>query len=172
MKSFDYFYGNEHEKYLFLQMPWLLIKHDLFKNLSDGAKILYSLLLNKTSLSLKNGWQDDQGRIYIIYTYDKIMEDLNCADNKVTKLLNDLKKFGLIKIVRRGLGKPNIIYVMKFSTEFSTELNYVPRKELAENNDSQNRENYEEEPNKKLENRMNSLNREKHDSGTVKSTIY
>ena len=66
-------------------------------------------------LSAKNGWIDDQGRVYIICTLSEIMEKLNCADNKATKLMNELEdKCGLIERKRQGLGKPNLIYVKNF----------------------------------------------------------
>lgn len=115
--TFNYFYEDENEQYLFLQMPIMLIKDEKFKDLSDGAKILYSLLLNRTALSRKNNWKDEQNRIYIIYPIAEIMTDLNCCDKSATKKMNELKKCGLIQIVRRGLNKPNIIYVMNFATE-------------------------------------------------------
>jgi len=113
---FDYFYANENEQYLFLQMPLMLIKEEQFKILTGDAKILYSLALNRTALSAKNGWLDEQGRVYIIYTQEEIMSDLNCWEQKATKSMKELRDIGLIKSVRRGLGKPNILYVMNFAT--------------------------------------------------------
>lgn len=109
--QFNYFYGDEHEQYLFLQLPIMLIKDKCFKKLSDSSKILYSLLLNRTSLSKKNNWIDEQGRIYIIYTIEEIMEDLNCANQKACKLLKELKEVGLIEKKQQGLNKPNILYI-------------------------------------------------------------
>lgn len=114
--TFDYFHRDENEQYLFLQLPLLLIRDDQFKNLSDGSKILYSLLLNRTALSARNGWFDEMNRVYIIYTIEDIMVDLNCWKEKATKLMKELKTVGLIKTIRRGLGKPNLIYVMNFAT--------------------------------------------------------
>jgi|GEM_PF-158848 len=114
---FDYFYNQENEQYLFLQIPKMLIKDPRFKNLSGDAKILYSLLLDRTSLSKKNDWTDDEGRVYIIYTQASIMEDLNCRTEKATRLMKELREIGLVETVRRGLGKPNLIYVMNFATE-------------------------------------------------------
>jgi hypothetical protein len=113
---FDYFKLGENDQYLFLQLPLMLIKDDMFKDLSSDAKILYSLLLNRTSLSAKNGWVDEDNNIYIIYTIEQIMEDLNCWERKAVKLMSDLKDIGLVKTIRRGLGKPNITYVMNFAT--------------------------------------------------------
>ena len=115
---FDYFSANEQEQYLFLQLPLMFIKDSQFRGLSDGAKILYSLLLNRTSLSAKNGWADENGHVYIIYTVEEIMEDMNCWREKATRLMNELREAGLVKSVRRGLGKPNLIYVMNFATSF------------------------------------------------------
>ena len=120
---FDYFKLGESDQFQFLQLPWLLIKDEQFKKLSDSSKILYSLLLNRTSLSAKNGWVDDNGNIYIIYTIEQIMEDLCCAAEKATKVMKELKDIGLIKSIRRGLGKPNLLYVMNFATD----LKYNPK---------------------------------------------
>jgi hypothetical protein len=96
-----------------------LIKDDRFKNLSSDAKLLYGLMLDRMSLSMKNGWMDNQNRAYIIYTVDNIMSDLGCGKEKAVKVLAELdanKGIGLIEKVRRGLGKPDIIYVKNFAT--------------------------------------------------------
>ena len=119
---FDYFYGQQSEQYQFLQVPLMLIKEKEFKKLSGDAKILYSLLLNRTFLSIKNDWKDDQGRVYIYFTLEEIMEDLNCGKDKAVKSMKELKDIKLIESVRQGLGKPNIIYVKNFATA----LKYIP----------------------------------------------
>jgi len=126
---FNYFYDNENENYLFLQMPKILIKDKKFRELSDSAKILYSLLLERTSLSRKNGWKDSEKRVYIIYTITEIMEDLNCWEQKAVKSMAELKKIGLIRTVRR-MNKPSLIYVMNFA---DTDLKYkIKEKEKDE----------------------------------------
>ena len=67
------------------------------------------------SLSAKNGWLDQEGRVYIVYTVEDIMDALSCASQKAMKLLNELdEKRGLIERKRQGLGKPNLIYVKNF----------------------------------------------------------
>lgn len=113
---FDFFHANENEQYLFLQLPWTLLKDDIFKKLSADSKILYSLLLNRTSLSIKNGWTDEQGRVYIVYTIEEIMDDLNCYEQKAVKCMKELKDIGLVRSKRLGQGKANITYVMNFAT--------------------------------------------------------
>ena len=114
---FDYYYGKEAEQFSFYRIPRMLIKDKHFSSLSNDAKILYGLMLDRMSLSLKNEWQDDQDRTYIIYTIDNIMEDLNCGKNKAVRIMAELDSsdgIGLIERVRRGLGKPDIIYVKNF----------------------------------------------------------
>ena len=111
----DYFYGVQSEQYSFIRIPTLLFTDDQYKYVSADAKILYGILLARMDLSAKNGWIDDKGRVYIICTLSEIMEKLNCADNKATKLMNELEdKCGLIERKRQGLGKPNLIYVKNF----------------------------------------------------------
>lgn len=115
--NFDYYYGNEAEQFSFLRVPKLLIKDERFKGLSSDAKLLYGLMLDRMSLSMKNGWFDDQNRAYIHYTLENIMEDLGCAKEKCINVLaelDDKKGLGLIEKHRQGLGKPDIIYVKNF----------------------------------------------------------
>ena len=115
--QFEYFYGGEAEQFSFCRIPKLLFRDEAFKSISTDAKVLYGLMLDRMSLSLKNNWMDTEGRVYIIYTIADIMEDMNCADQKAGKLLTELdnnKGIGLIERKRQGLGKPNIIYVKNF----------------------------------------------------------
>ena len=117
--QFDYYYGIEAEQFSFYRVPRLLIKDERFKGLSSDAKLLYGLMLDRMSLSMKNGWLDDENRAYIIYTVDAIMEDLGCAKATCVKIMKELdseKGIGLIEKKRRGLGKPDIIYVKNFAT--------------------------------------------------------
>ena len=96
-----------------------MIKDEQFKGLSSDAKLLYGLMLDRMSLSMKNGWLDEENRAYIIYTVDAIMEDLGCAKATCIKIMKELdceKGIGLIEKKRRGLGKPDIIYVKNFAT--------------------------------------------------------
>ncbi len=113
----DYYYGNEAEQYSFYRIPKVLFTDSRFRGVSVEAKVLYGLLLDRMSLSVKNGWMDGDGRGYIIFTIADVMETLVCAEQKANKLLCELdcvKGVGLIERKRRGLGKPNVIYVKNF----------------------------------------------------------
>lgn len=94
--NFDYYYGIEAEQFSFYRVPRLLIKDERFKGLSSDAKLLYGLMLDRMSLSMKNGWLDDENRAYIIYTVDAIMEDLGCAKATCVKIMdkNNMHEMG------------------------------------------------------------------------------
>ena len=118
--SFDYYYGDESNQFSFYRIPRQLVTGDRFKRLSTDAKLLYGLLLDRMSMSAKNGWYDEQGRVYIYYTLDEIQKDLNCGHDKATRMLVELDNgksgFGLIERVRQGQGRPTKIYVKRFTT--------------------------------------------------------
>ena len=115
--NLEYYYGNEADQYSFYRIPKVLFTDSRFKNVSVEAKVLYGLLLDRMALSVRNNWLDEEGRVYIIFTIADIMETLGYAEQKVNRLLAELdsaKGIGLIERKRRGLGKPNVIYVKNF----------------------------------------------------------
>ena len=113
----QYFYGQQAEQFSFYRVPKLLFTNKRFAKIGIEAKFLYGILLDRMSLSAKNGWFDEKGRVYIIFTINEIMEAFDCAKQKAIKLLDELEKKGnLIERVRQGLGKPNLIYVKNFFT--------------------------------------------------------
>ena len=114
--TLDYFYGQAGELFSFFRIPKALFQEQRFQNLSTDAKILYGILLDRMSLSAKNGWRDEQGRVYIIYTVREVQESLCCAEHKAVKLFRELEDIGLIERKRRGLGRPSLIYVKDFSS--------------------------------------------------------
>ena len=117
--TLDYFYGQAGELFAFYRIPKALFQEQRFQSLSTDAKTLYGILLDRMSLSVKNGWLDEQGRVFIIFTIEDVKRALCCADNKATKLLRELEKFGLIERKRRGLGRPSLVYVKNFSADSS-----------------------------------------------------
>ena len=145
----DYLYDVDEAQYSFVRVPKLLLQHEAYQRISSEAKLLYSLLLDRVSLSHKNGWKDKQNRIYIIYPIAEVMEEMNCGKNKAVQLLDELEqKAGLIERKRQGLGKPNLIYVksffrtvdnfgerhfLKFENQTSGGLNIKPQ-EVSESN--------------------------------------
>ena len=117
--TLDYFYGQTGELFSFYRIPKALFQEQRFQSLSTDAKTLYGILLDRMSLSAKNGWLDEQNRVFIIFTIEDVKRSLCCADNKATKLLRELEEFGLIERKRRGLGRPRLVYVKNFSADSS-----------------------------------------------------
>ena len=113
--KFDYFYGVQSDQFSFYRIPRLLIKDPHFKGLSSDAKLLYGLMLDRMALSMKNHWLDNENRAYIIYSISNVMEDINCSKPTCVKIMKELDSFGLIERKRKGLGKPDVIYVKNFA---------------------------------------------------------
>ena len=137
--QFDYFYGNEAEQFTFYRIPKILITSPHFKKISDSAKLLYGLMLDRMSLSIRNGWLDDDNRAYIFFTTNDVMEQMCCGTEKATKMLTELdseKGIGLIERVKQGQGKPAIIYLKKFyeleDTARSTKLSEIESQDFHE----------------------------------------
>ncbi len=88
--NFKYFYGTEADQFSFYRIPKALFTNECFKDLSSDAKILYGLMLDRMSLSIKNQWFDEENRAYIYFSIEDIMELLNCGRNKAVKSLQEL----------------------------------------------------------------------------------
>lgn len=164
---YDYFYGAESEQFSFYRIPKVLFTEERFKNISAEAKVLYGLLLDRMSLSAKNGWQDKENRVYIIFTIEDIMEAMGCADQKAGKLLHELEsKCRLIERKRQGLGKPNLIYVKNFVTP--SESRFLNR----ENHDSGEVKITDQEPLKSRSNNTEYNNTEFSDTDSFPFTSF
>ena len=122
--KFDYYYSREAEQFTFYRIPKALFTDSAFRSLSVEAKVLYGLMLDRMSLSLRSGWIDEQGRVYIYFTHADIQSHLGCGHSKATQLLRELDSgIGLIRRKRQGLGNPDIIYVMDFVAGIQTSEN-------------------------------------------------
>ena len=112
--TFDYYTGAQAEQFSFIRIPKLLLLHETFSPLSIQAKLLYAVLLDRMSLSVKNHWVDSKNRAYIIYPVEEIVQDLGFTRKKAMDVLAELEKFGFVTKKRRGRGLPNYLYVMDF----------------------------------------------------------
>lgn len=115
--NFEYYYGKQANQFTFYRIPKQLFVNPAFSGLSSDAKVLYGLMLDRMSLSIKNGWKDSEDRVFIYFTLSEIQELMNCGHNKGVRILAELdseKGIGLIERIKQGLGKPSKIYVMNF----------------------------------------------------------
>ena len=97
----------------FYRLPKRLFDDLDFREMSTDAKLLYSILLDRRCLSEMNGseWRDDHGCVFIYFTIEEMIRLVNCGNKKVNELLKELEKHDLVQRQRRGLGRPNRIYV-------------------------------------------------------------
>lgn len=115
--KFDYYYSHEAEQFTFYRIPKALFTEPQFQGLSVEAKVLYGLMLDRVGLSLRTGWVDEHQRVYIYFTIADIEEQLGCGRSKAIRLLKELDSdVGLIRRKRQGLGHPDRIYVMNFTS--------------------------------------------------------
>ena len=117
MADFEYFRAEESDQFSFFRIPKALFTEKEFASLSTDAKLLYGILLDRISLSKKNGWIDGDGYVYIIYTIAELQELLRMSHTTVTKLLYELDSvhgIGLIERYRQGNNRPSVIYVKNF----------------------------------------------------------
>lgn len=111
--NFQYYYGNEAEQFSFIRIPKAFFTNKAFSNLTYGSKILYGILLDRMSLSIKNQWLDKDNKVFIYFTIDSIQEELNCSRPTAVSLLQELEQIGLVE-KKRQPNKPTILYIKNF----------------------------------------------------------
>lgn len=120
-------------------------------DIQNDGKLLYMLLRDRLSLSIKNEWFDKEGRPYIIYKRESVQRILHIGDKKCTRLFDQLKENDLIIDKSIGQGKANHIYIKMPKYEF-----YQTR----QNNDSENVEKEILDPSKQRRIKNNSSKNE------------
>ena len=103
--------NNNH--FRFLKFPHSLLSDKRYTGITNDAKLLYALMLDRTSLSVKHSWYDRDGRLFIYYTVKEIEGSLQCSHNKVLRMLDELEHVRLIQRAKQGQGKPTKFYVKK-----------------------------------------------------------
>ena len=97
----------------FYQVPKSLFDNPIYKGLSLGPKLMYSILRDRLDMSIKNNWADKKGHIYLIFSVEELSKILEAGVRSVIRYKKILVKYRLIYEKRQGQGKPNWIYVLK-----------------------------------------------------------
>ena len=116
---------NEVKNNAFYQFPQWLLKEEPYNDLGDKAKLMYMLLFDRRTLSIKNKWYDDDGQIYMYFTIEQFMQELNCSNKAVVKAKKELVEVGLLEEVRQGVNKPNRLYINGSVESTRQEVNKV-----------------------------------------------
>jgi len=118
----SYFTIQDAEQFTFFRIPKVLFTGERYKDMTTDARVLYGILLDRVSLSVKNNWVDEEGRVFIIFAREEVQELLGYKKDKVIKLFKELNNIDLIEENRQGLNKPNLIYVKKFIEENTDQI--------------------------------------------------
>jgi|GEM_PF-2213670 len=150
--SFNYITKEDKTKDLFYKIPKQFMLEEKYKKMKDSAKILYSILYERTNLSIENNWFDDEDRAYIICTFDEIQTFFGCSRDKVNNALKDLEKFSLIKkdkIKGRNGDLVNVLYIAHVETTNDTLKALMEKHQSNYNELSNKNKEYKREYNKK-----------------------
>ena len=121
MENFQFYKSQEIYREKYYQMPKVFFTNEVYKSLSNDAKIAYMLLKDRFDNSVKNNWVDSEDNVYFIYTVAELMTLLNCREGKVSKIKKELEAVNLLKQkkgrVKKINGKiettPNLLYLGK-----------------------------------------------------------
>ncbi len=119
LSRFAYFHNMEQLRFDHYQIPKFLFVDEQVRQISNTAKVAYSIMLDRTKLSAKNNWEDDEGRIYIILPQKEMQELLGCSIRTIKSVFKELdieSGVGLICRKKQGFSNPDIIYVLDCTT--------------------------------------------------------
>lgn len=154
--------ANECLENTFYQIPKELFINPAYTKLSSDSKLLYGLLLDRLSISIKNNWVDKDGNIYLIFSRKEAQEKLNLSDKPVTKSFRQLNDAKLIHEIRQGFKKNNIIYVGKLNHIDNDKFMNRKKSDSGNgNNTNQESENVRSNKNKYNKNKSNNISETK-----------
>lgn len=105
---------NDNISFRYSTIPSLILYEEPYKtNLSDKAKLLYMIILDRLKLSIKNNYTNDKNEVFIYLSRKEVQNILNCSDKTVTKAFNELVYLELIFEERSAIGKNIKIYINK-----------------------------------------------------------
>ena len=105
---------NEIQREKFYQVPKVFFTNPRYTSLSSEAKLAYAILRDRLNLSIKNNWIDENGDVFFIYTNENLKNILNISSpNKLSKIKKELRSADLFNQIRRGVNKPNLLYLKK-----------------------------------------------------------
>ena len=106
-----------------LQVPKVLFQMEKYKNLSNTAKILYSLFLDRLKFAVQNGWVDHNGDLFVVYPKSEMKKNLNMTRYGVDQAVQELVQVGkLVRIIPNN-GKANHFYINDiYENEMEEEL--------------------------------------------------
>ena len=93
----------------YIPLPRFLLQDEELQDISNDAKVLYALLLDRASISRQNGYIDPDGTIRLYFTAEQVQKKLHRSRQSATRIFRELEYSGLIIRKKQGLGKPAVI---------------------------------------------------------------
>ena len=93
----------------YIPLPRFLLLDEELQGISNDAKVLYALLLDRASISRQNGYIDPDGTIRLYFTVEQVQKKLHHSRQSATRIFRELEYSGLIVRKKQGLGKPAVI---------------------------------------------------------------
>ncbi len=142
--NLDYFTGQEADQFNFVKIPKPLLYDPAYADLKIAEVITYSMMLDRMSLSIKNGWFDELGRAYIFCSLNDVREFADCGKNKAVEIMKALEDIGLIEKVKGAPGAGTRIYVK----------NFIPKDSQKFENQTLEVQKFENQTSESLENKL------------------
>lgn len=151
MEELNYFTTEDSFRYRTISIPKELFVSKYYKGLSNNARVIYGFLIDRTFLSIKNGWVEN-GHPYIYFQRKDFEEILNVSNKTIINAFKELNEYKLIYEVKQGIHKPNKIFPLKYKHDENLDYyvckNYTSRnvkntsqevKNLQSNNTNNNK---------------------------------
>lgn len=106
----EYYSKESLKQHTFIKMPKFLFTDEKYKKLSLSSKVLYSMIIDRASLSSENHFIGKNGKIYVFMTNQEAGELLCCSHEKTSKIFKELEKLQLIERKKQGICRAYIIY--------------------------------------------------------------
>lgn len=121
----------ERAQHTYFQLPKLLMYGEKYANqIKPVDKVAYAVLLDRLNVSVKNGWIDDNGDIYFVYSNNNLMEVLNVSKSTVIAIKKRLTEAGLL--LEEATGRANRLYLLEPVPANEEEAKYIIQKEHEE----------------------------------------
>lgn len=118
----NYFNEYDCDQFKFYQLPKELYELEKYKNLSNDACVLYAMLRDRLQVSRKNGWIDEEGRVYFIFSRAEAALMIRKSKNSIIKYFNELTKADLLEEREIEKGGAYRLYLGKIQNDG----NYIP----------------------------------------------
>lgn len=93
----------------YVSLPRFLLQDEALRAISNDAKVLYALLLDRASISRQNGYVEPDGTIRLYFTLEQAQTKLHRSRQSATRIFRELEYSGLIIRKSRAWASPRLL---------------------------------------------------------------